>query len=214
MNRTIRSIISISLLTTGVATAQVKDTLRNPTMDIPVALTTKEDLSLNGQYQSVLSKSKTLNGYKLVNPARLSSFWKSLSDTLRTERKQLSQSKSLLSEHKQTIDTLRAQLAGKDNTLASANAKLDEINFLGISFSKSTYSTIVWSLIIILALALAIVIVRSVKFIQEAKYRSGLYEEISEEYQKYKVKANEKEKKLARELQDERNKLDELKNKG
>jgi hypothetical protein len=58
------------------------------------------------------------------------------------------------------------------------------------------------------------VILRSAKHIHEAKYRSSLYEEISQEYQSYKTKANDKEKKLARELQDERNKLDELKNRG
>jgi len=61
---------------------------------------------------------------------------------------------------------------------------------------------------------LAIIILRSAKHIHEAKYRSTLYDEISQEYQNYKVKANDKEKKLARELQDERNKLDELKNRG
>jgi hypothetical protein len=41
-----------------------------------------------------------------------------------------------------------------------------------------------------------------------------LYNELDEEYKAYKVKSNEKEKKLARELQTERNKLDELLGRG
>jgi hypothetical protein len=49
---------------------------------------------------------------------------------------------------------------------------------------------------------------------REANYRSKLYNELEEDYKTYKAKANEKEKKLARELQTERNKLDELLGKG
>lgn len=170
----------------------------------------KIDPSLKGQYEFMLSRSKTLNGYKLVNPNRLSILWKNAGDSLRNERRQLSTAKQKIAEQEKNIATLNKQITGTESSLASSQARLDEISFLGIPFSKSTYNMIVWTLIIILTLALVIVILRSAKHIHEAKYRSGLYEEIAQEYQAYKVKANEKEKKLARELQDERNKLDEL----
>lgn len=174
----------------------------------------KVDPSLRGQYEYMLSKSKTLNGYKLVNPARLDAFWKSVRDTLTTERKQLITSKVKVADQEKNIATLKSQITGTESTLATSNAKLNEISFLGISFSKSNYNIIVWSLILVLAAALAIVIIRSARHIHEAKYRSSLYDEIAQEYQNYKTKANDKEKKLARELQDERNKLDEFKNRG
>jgi uncharacterized protein YlxW (UPF0749 family) len=172
------------------------------------------DPSLRGQYQSILSKSKNLNGFKVVNPARLSAFWKSVNDTLRNERRQLPALKKQIAEQQKTIADLKVQLSGKENALNSSNQKLDEITFMGIAFSKGSYNTMVWTIILVLALALIIIIVRSAKLLHEAKYRSSLYEEISAEYQSYKVKANEKEKKLARELQDERNKLDEYKSRG
>jgi septal ring factor EnvC (AmiA/AmiB activator) len=172
------------------------------------------DPSLRGQYQSILSKSKNLNGFKVVNPTRLSSFWKSVNDTLRTERRQLPALKKQIAEEQKTIANLKAQLSEKEGALNSSNQKLDEITFLGISFSKGSYNTMVWTIILVLALALIIIIIRSAKLLHEARYRSSLYEEISAEYQSYKVKANEKEKKLARELQDERNKLDEIKSRG
>nr|WP_121269373.1 hypothetical protein [Pedobacter schmidteae] len=175
---------------------------------------TKVDPTLRGQYQLMLSKSKTLNGYKLVNPNRISAFWKNVNDTLATERRKSSNAIKKIKEYENNITDLKTQISGKENSLASSNAKVNEISFLGISFTKSTYSTIVWSLIVALAIALTIVILRSAKHIHEAKYRSNLYEEIAQEYQAYKTKANDKEKKLARELQDERNKLDELKNRG
>ncbi|PTS95710.1 hypothetical protein DBR11_20720 [Pedobacter sp. HMWF019] len=173
--------------------------------------TTKTDPSLSGQYQFMLSKSKTLYGAKLINPARLSGLWKNVKDTINTERKQLVASKAKIKEQQKTITDLKAQIEGKESSLASSNAKLNEISFLGIPFTKSTYNSIVWTLIVVLALALAFVVVRSAKHIHEAKYRSTLYQEIADEYQAYKVKANDKEKKLARELQDERNKLEDYK---
>ncbi|WP_316835864.1 hypothetical protein [Pedobacter nutrimenti] len=173
--------------------------------------TTKTDPSLSGQYQFMLSKSKTLYGAKLINPARLSGLWKNVKDTINTERKQLVVSKAKINEQQKAIADLKAQIEGKESSLASSNAKLNEISFLGISFTKSTYNSIVWTLIIALALALAFVVVRSAKHIHEAKYRSTLYQEIADEYQAYKVKSNDKEKKLARELQDERNKFEDYK---
>ena len=174
----------------------------------------KADPSLRGQYEFMLSKSKTINGYKLINPYRLSGFYKSVTDSIRTERSSRKNQNAKIAEQAKTITDLNDQIKGKESSLASSNSKVNEISFLGISFSKGTYNTIVWSLITGLALAFAFVTIRSAKNIHEAKYRSGLYEEISQEYQAFKVKANEKEKKLARELQDERNKLDEYKSRG
>ncbi|SDJ24466.1 hypothetical protein SAMN04487898_10268 [Pedobacter sp. ok626] len=175
---------------------------------------TKVDPSLKGQYQLLLTKSKTINGYKLVNPGRISAFWKNLNDTLSTTRRQLTSANQKLNAQEKAITDLKSQISGKESALAGTNAKINEINFLGIAFTKSTYNTIVWSLIIGLAAALAFLILRSAKHIHEAKYRSNLYEEIAQEYQSYKTKANDKEKKLARELQDERNKLEELRSRG
>lgn len=175
---------------------------------------TKVDPSLKGQYQLLLAKSKNINGYKLVNPYRIAAFWQSFNDTLATTRKQLINANQKLNAQEKSIAELKSQINGKETALAGTNAKVNEINFLGISFTKSSYNTIVWSLIIGLAAALAFLILRSAKHIHEAKYRSNLYEEISQEYQSYKTKANDKEKKLARELQDERNKLEELRSRG
>ena len=170
------------------------------------------DFSLNGQYQFMLSRSKSINGYKLINPARLSGVWKSVSDTLRKERIELKTTKAKLTEQEKTITGLQSEINGQENTLSTSNAKMDEISFLGMAFEKSTYHIIVWSIIVLLAIALLIVIVRSAKNIIEAKHRTQLYDEISAEYQAFKNKSNEQQRKLARELQDERNIIEELKN--
>jgi hypothetical protein len=201
MKKLILPFIALLILTIGAEKSMAQDSL-------------KVDHSLSGQYQQLLLQSKNYYGSKIITPQRLGAFWKSVSDTLRTERKQLRTARASIAAQQKTITDLKNQIAGKESALSTSNQKLNEITFMGISFEKSTYNSIVWSLIVVLALALAFVIIRSARHIHEAKYRSGLYEEIATEYQSYKVKANEKEKKLARELQDERNKLEEYKSRG
>lgn len=172
------------------------------------------DSSLKGQYEALLAKSKTYYTFKLINPVRLTAFYQSVADSIKKEKQGSKTALLKIKEQARTIDTLNNQIKGNESSLETSNAKLDEISFIGIPFSKSTYNLMVWSVIIVLALALTFVIIRSAKNIHEAKYRTELYEEVSKEYQTFKVKANEKEKKLARELQDERNKLDDFKNRG
>ena len=168
------------------------------------------DFSLNGQYQFMLSRSKSINGYKLVNPTRLAAVWKSVSDTLKKERSEFRTVRAKLSEQEQIVNGLKRDIDGKENTLNTSIAKVNEINFLGISFEKSTYHLFVWSIILLLGLGLLIVIIRSAKSVLEAKHRTQLYEEVTAEYHAFKSKSNEQQRKLARELQDERNKLDEM----
>jgi len=186
-------------VTGQVSAANAVDTVKN------------SDFSLNGQYQFLLSRSRSINGYKLVNPYRLTTVWKSVADTLAKERTELTKAKAKVVEQEKTINTLQAEVKGNENEVISANAKMDEISFLGLSFTKGTYNIIVWSIILILAISLFVVITRSAKNILEAKHRTQLYDEITTEYQNYKAKSSEKERKLARELQDERNIVEELK---
>lgn len=204
--------------------AQVPTKTQNPTKAQPVPATKvyyqkraidtvkNTDFSLNGQYRFMLSRSKSSYGAKLINPVRLDAVWKSVTDTLRKERVELKNAKAKVAAQEQTINNLKNEVSGKETSLNNTTAKADEIIFLGISFTKGTYNIIVWSIIIVLALALFIVIARSAKNILEAKHRTQLYDEISAEYQAYKTKSNEQQRKLARELQDERNIIEEMKN--
>lgn len=167
-----------------------------------------KDKSLNGQYQYLLSKL-----FRYQQPL-VSALWKNMHDTLTIERRKLKEAQTKLAAQTQDIATLKTDVATKDQTLSESNAKRDEINLLGVSFTKATYNLVMWGLVIVFGLAAAIVIARSGAHSREAKYRIKLYNELDEEYKTYKAKANEKEKKLARELQTERNKLDELLGRG
>jgi len=161
--------------------------------------------SLNAQYVYLLSKT-----YHYQQPL-ITAFWKSVSDSIKLIH---SQAKGMQASVNHTVDSLKANVRAKEQTLTEAIAKNDSISLLGIDMSKGTYSMIMICIIVGLAVALTIVMGTTAKHKYEAKHRTELYEEIEEDYRNFKAKANEKEKKLARELQTERNKLDELLGRG
>lgn len=169
-----------------------------------VATAPKIDKSLNGQYQYLLTKV-----YNYQRPF-VDAMWKNFNDTLRTNRTQLKASNDKISEQATTITSLQTNLKTKADLLT----KTDTISFAGIPLTKSTYNMIMWGLVLVLGAVAGIVIARSGGARKEANYRTSLYNELEEEFKTFKAKANEKEKKLARELQTERNKIDELTGRG
>jgi hypothetical protein len=176
----------------------------NPYAETPVST----DKSLSGQYQYVMSKT-----YHYQQPM-IAALWKNISDTLRQTRKTLKEAQDKLAAQTQSVNSLQNDVKTKDQTLNDANAKRDEMDLLGLALSKGTYNLVMWGLVIGMGIILAIVIMKTAGASREAKYRTKLFDEVSEEFQAYKVKANDKEKKLARELQTERNKVDELMGRG
>jgi hypothetical protein len=162
------------------------------------------DRSLNGQYQYLLTKI-----YNYQQPL-LNAFHKSIMDTLKQSRIELKTAQAKIASENKLVDSLQNQIKTSDQSLNASNAKVDAIDMFGIMLPKSTYNLIMWGLVVVFGAIAGIVIVRSGSYSREAKYRVQLYNELDEEYKNYKIKANEKEKKLARELQTERNKLDDL----
>lgn len=166
------------------------------------------DKSLNGQYQFLLTKV-----YHYQQPL-ISALWKSAIDTLNLSKRQLRDAQSKLAVQAKTIDSLKADVAGKDQTLNTSHARADEVNILGLSLSKTAYNLITWGLILLFGVTAVSVIARSANYRHEAKEKAQLYQELEDEFKAYKTKASDKEKKLARELQTERNKVDELMGRG
>jgi len=176
----------------------------------PVVIVTAApaDKSLNGQYQFLLSKV-----YHYQQPL-VSALWKSAMDTLAQNKRALKNAQSKLAVQGKTIDSLKADATTKAQTSNASATRADEVNVLGLSLSKTAYNLITWGLILLFGITAAYVIARSGNYRHEAKEKAQLYQELEDEFKAYKTKANDKEKKLARELQTERNKVDELMGRG
>lgn len=162
------------------------------------------DKSLSGQYQYLLTKI-----YNYQQPL-LNAYHKSVMDSLHQARVEGRTEQAKITSQNKLIDSLQNQIKTNDQSLSASNERVNSIDMFGIMLPKSTYNLIMWGLVVIFGAIAGIVIARSGSYSREAKYRIQLYNELDEEYKNYKIKANEKEKKLARELQTERNKLDDL----
>jgi hypothetical protein len=162
------------------------------------------DKTLNGQYKYLLTK------IYHNQEAFVTSLYRNFRDTINADRRKLKETETKLASQTKTTGDLQSSVSEKDKSLSESNSRVNSINFLGIYISKSVYNLFMWGLVFAFGITAAVVIARSGSHSREAKYRINLYNELEEEFKTYKAKANEKEKKLARELQTERNKLDEL----
>jgi len=178
---------------------------RKPTAEDTILM---RDKTLNGQYKYLLTKI-----YHYQEPF-VTSLYKNFRDTIGVDRRKLHEAEAKLAAQAKTTNELKTDVNEKDKSLTESNEKVNAVNLLGIYIDKAIYNLIMWGLVIVLGGTAAVVIVRSGNYSREAKYRVALYNELEEEFKTYKAKANDKEKKLARELQTERNKLDELMGRG
>jgi hypothetical protein len=172
--------------------------------DTPHALPPVTDNSLNAQYLRLVDR------FYPHQEAMISAFWKNALDTLNVTRNKLKTAESKLNGQRKTADTVAKEPVNEEKPVPVTTTASNNVNVLGIVLSKTAYNLIVWGLVIIFGLTAVIVVARSGSYSREAKYRTQLYGELEDEFKAYKAKANDKEKKLARELQTERNKLDEL----
>lgn len=166
--------------------------------------------SLTQQYQDVVVKSGSYQGFKEIRQDKLDLFWKNISDTLAKERQLKNEANAKIQGSAQTVSQAKAELESVQKQLEESKASVNQVSLLGIPMEKGTYSMFMWGLVGLLGAALAFAVYRSRSAVNEARYRTGLFNDLSEEFQKHKISANEKEKKLARELQTERNRLAEL----
>lgn len=168
------------------------------------AFAQQPDTTLAQQYEDVVVKSGSYKVYKNIKKTRIEAFWKNINDTLQEQKQQLVKYKAELEKNKQRI----AELEASAMESASASGKLDN---MGTSIKNTADTSIPWGLATILGASLIFVVIRSRTALNEAKQYNERYEELSTEFREFRSKSAEKERKLARELQDERNKLDELK---
>jgi hypothetical protein len=173
-----------------------------PSAGTPIAVST--DKSLLGQYNFIQSRV-----YHYQQPM-INAFYKSVQDSLRIQRNSLSVLKQKLSTQSKTLNDLQTDVNTKEQNLTATNAQVNSISFLGMPVAKTTYNTMMWGLVIVLGALAATVIFLSASARREAHYRTKLYNDLEEEYKGYKTKANDKEKKLSRDLQTVRNKLEEI----
>ncbi|NJW54237.1 hypothetical protein, partial [Salinimicrobium oceani] len=121
-------------------------------------------------------------------------------------KEEIAASKEATAAQKEQMAQLKSDLEAMEAQLNTVTSEKDNIPFLGMSLSKAAYNTTMWSIIGVLVLALALFVVRFKRsHIHTTEARKN-FNELEKEFDAYRVKALEKEQRLGRLLQDEKNK--------
>jgi Skp family chaperone for outer membrane proteins len=169
-----------------------------------------DNQTLRERYLLMKSKSQNYQEYKVIKEYILDGFWKLTMDSVTAKQAAIRNSqaeiKKLQGELNQSIENLKA----KEASMADVVYDSTHISVLGIPFTKSVFATLAGVVILLLALAIAGIIYSMRIIRQNLTEKEELMKTLSAEYEDYKRKAMDKQTKLSRELQNERNKLQEL----
>jgi hypothetical protein len=166
-----------------------------------------KELTLQNRFDLMKTTSQTFQDYKVVKEVVLDGVWKISQDSvnrlkgaLATQRASIAQLEQSLSSERDLIEKVRASQQGLEYDST-------HISILGLSFGKTLFLSGVF--IVFLGLLLLLVgLFGKLRLISgEAKETKELLNFSTHELEEYKKKSLEKQAKLSRELQTERNRI-------
>lgn len=178
---------------------------------VPLAVVGQDSIqviqnTLDYQMHQAFEKSNSYQEYKVVRKTLLTNIRKNVLDSISELKQTITLQHQELEKKQAKIDTLHQRLKYTEEDLAASREKEDNIKFFGSSISKSSYNTILFSIIGILLLIggfLFYKFLTSHKVINAAELRIT---EMEIEIEDYRRNSLEREQKLRRKLQDEINK--------
>lgn len=157
-------------------------------------------------FNNLIENSNDYQGYKVVDYNDLITLKNKAAQHFTRVNEEVITQKNTIDQQQDKINDLQAQLDETRENLDRVNQEKDAITFLGMPFSKGSYMALMWGIVGVLILALLFFIFRYKKsHSQTAEAREKLHV-TEKEFDAYRVKALEKEQRLGRLLQDERNK--------
>lgn len=160
--------------------------------------------SINDQFTNLtnLSRSQDVD-FKLIRKANIEIVRKNVLDSIAGYQKEISDLKHNSSSSVGTVKGLQDSVTTLSSQLQAEQQKTDSIAFLGMDFAKGSYHTLVWSVIIVLALAFLITLASFRKAKVDTNEHKSTTAELQEELQALRKKSIEREQELKRQLLDE-----------
>lgn len=164
------------------------------------------ETTIDGKFEELITNSNNFKGYKVVDTEQLTTLQKLTSNRIAELKQEIAVSKEATAAHEAKMAELQAELESVQAQLNTVTSEKDNIALLGMSLSKASYNTTMWSIIGILLLALVLFVIRFKRsHVHTIEARKNLAE-LEKEFDAYRAKALEKEQRLGRLLQDEKNK--------
>ncbi|MGC4022228.1 MAG: hypothetical protein QM734_09925 [Cyclobacteriaceae bacterium] len=197
MKKIVLLLLGWALITT--ANAQRADAIEN------------KSLPLSERFYLMKTQSQTFQDYKVIKEYIIDGVWKICLDSVSTLKNSIVQNKKSIDSLKKELEVTKSSLESKTNSMADIVFASDHISAFGKDFTKSAFLILVSLLAVFLLVGIALLILRMSEMERFVKESKLIISNINHEFDDYKHKTVEKQIKLARELQTERNKLQELK---
>lgn len=162
--------------------------------------------TIDSQFVYLYAISRTQDGIEHVRRPNLEQIRKNVADTIRTLTQAIAELKAKEGNRQTAVEAITDSLVQIQAELQTAQREKDSFSFIGISLRKSTYSLIMWGIVLLLATTLATFIYRFNQSHVVTRDTKKAIADLQNEFDQHRKKALEKEQKLKRQLQDEINK--------
>jgi hypothetical protein len=159
--------------------------------------------TIESRFDYVIREASPLEDSKVVKSWWLYHLKTGVSDTLKALRSEIFVTKNVLSAKNAEIDSLKLNIKSVNEELGNVNNEKNSIGFIGISMSKSAYNSLMWSIIIGLALLLLIFIALFKRSHVVTTQTKTDLAELKDEFEAFRKKALEREEKIVRKYHDE-----------
>lgn len=167
---------------------------------------TSTETTIDEKFSELITSSNNFKGYKVVDSDELTRLQQLTSNRISELKEEIAAANKAALAQKEKIGKLNANVESLELQLKEVTADKDSIAFLGMPFSKASYKSLMWGIVAALVLALALFIFRFKKsHVHTQEARKNLAE-LEKEFEAYRAKSLEKEQRLGRLLQDEKNK--------
>lgn len=194
-------------------TVQQERTVKQQTAAKQESKKRKTANNLSQHFEQLKEETSQWQEYQMIKVPRLNRFWKVVEDSVENFRQEINERDERLKAQAARIDELEAKAAAQSEAIESLKEQISSIEVLGINFQKPTFVSIA-ALIILGLLVLAGFLFISFKSSYRLTAQSKRdYDHLFNEFEEFRKRTREKEVKLKRELQTERNTLEEIKQK-
>jgi hypothetical protein len=168
------------------------------------------DHTLRERYGLMKGNSQTYGEYKVIKESLLDGVWRIMQDTVKAKELALKEAGGQITELKAQLNQTMATLKDKEASMEEILFDSTHINVLGVNASKGAFLTMV-AIVSGGLIALVVMVIGRMKLQSRTLNEKKLaIDALSHEFDDYKHRAMDRQIKLSRELQDERNKLEAI----
>ncbi|QSE96293.1 hypothetical protein [Fulvivirga lutea] len=165
---------------------------------------------LNDQFSVLMDETETFKEYKVIKIQELNSFWKGVTDSINNKHEIIVDLQAKNQDLNNQVTSLEVEIKEAQAQIESLQGQISTISIFGIAIDKTVYKVVNFTLLSTLILIIGLIFFRLKERVQVANAKIKDYNNLESKFEEYRRKSLENQMKLRRELQTERNKLEEI----